>query len=245
MSMNDREPCPWRIIDDVGGAFAMGSVGGGTFHLISGAWKAPQSSRMIGAFNACTTRGPVLGGQFAVWGGIFACFDCSLTAVRQKEDPWNSIISGAATGGVLAARAGPKAIAQAAAVGGVLLGLIEGMGIMFTKMMSDSMPAPEMGVNDPTAPPISAGGRGLSTASTAPPRSAPDDDSYSPSDGRNPLAILAGSDSSSKDIYTGDSGNTSDGNFDTFGTDTQFSGESSSSKSQEKKGGWWPLGSGN
>ncbi|EJK54813.1 hypothetical protein THAOC_25526, partial [Thalassiosira oceanica] len=31
-----------------------------------------------------------------------------MSAVRQKEDPWNSIVSGAATGGVLAARAGPR-----------------------------------------------------------------------------------------------------------------------------------------
>jgi len=88
----------------------------------------------------------------------------------------------------------------------------------------------------------------LSTAATAPPTSAPELDSYSPSDGRDPLAILAGSDSSTKDIYTSDSGNTSDGNFDTFGSDTQFSGGSSSNNgiaSQEKKGGWWPFGSGN
>jgi hypothetical protein len=77
----------------------------------------------------------VLGGQFAVWGGLFACCDCSLTAIRQKEDPWNSIISGATTGGILAARAGPRAMASAAVVGGVLLALIEGMGIMFSRMV--------------------------------------------------------------------------------------------------------------
>ena len=25
--MADREPCPWRIVDDVGGAFCMGNIG--------------------------------------------------------------------------------------------------------------------------------------------------------------------------------------------------------------------------
>jgi len=25
-----RQPCPWRIVDDCGGAFRMGSIGGGT-----------------------------------------------------------------------------------------------------------------------------------------------------------------------------------------------------------------------
>lgn len=45
-----------------------------------------------------------MGGQFAVWGGLFSTIDCSLVYMRKKEDPWNSIISGAATGGILAAR---------------------------------------------------------------------------------------------------------------------------------------------
>lgn len=127
----DREPCPWRIIDDVGGAFCMGAIGGGLWHTIKGARLAPAGARLQGSLSAVTARAPVLGGQFAVWGGLFACCDCTLTAVRQKEDPWNSIISGAATGGLLAARAGPQAMASAAAVGGVLLALIEGMGIMY------------------------------------------------------------------------------------------------------------------
>ena len=31
-----REPCPWRIVDDCGGAFAMGAIGGTVFHSIKG-----------------------------------------------------------------------------------------------------------------------------------------------------------------------------------------------------------------
>jgi mitochondrial import inner membrane translocase subunit TIM17 len=129
----DREPCPWRIVDDVGGAFCMGCIGGGLWHTIKGARLAPPgaTSRLQGSVSAVVARSPVLGGQFAVWGGLFACCDCTLTSLRQKEDPWNSIMSGAATGGVLAARAGPQAMASAAIVGGVLLALIEGMGIMY------------------------------------------------------------------------------------------------------------------
>lgn len=156
----DREPCPWRIVDDVGGAFCMGNIGGGVWHAIKGARMAPAGARFAGSLSAVQARAPVLGGQFAVWGGLFACFDCTLTAVRQKEDPWNSIVSGAATGGVLAVRAGPQAAASAALVGGVLLALIEGMGIMFTKMTAppspDDMLAHQQAF-DPTAPPTQAG----------------------------------------------------------------------------------------
>ena len=81
-------------------------------------------------------------GNFAVWGGLFSSFDCTLVALRQKEDPWNSIISGAATGGVLAARGGWRAASRSAAVGGVLLAMIEGLNIFLTKMMADTSPPP-------------------------------------------------------------------------------------------------------
>lgn len=43
-------------------------------------------------------------GSFAVWGGLFSMIDCGLVKVRGKEDPWNSITSGAMTGAILAAR---------------------------------------------------------------------------------------------------------------------------------------------
>ena len=77
-----------------------------------------------------------------MWGGLFSTFDCSLVAIRRKEDPWNSIISGAATGGVLAARGGWRAASRSAAVGGVLLAMIEGLNIFLTKMMADTSAPP-------------------------------------------------------------------------------------------------------
>ena len=52
-------------------------------------------------------RGPVLGGQFAAWCLCFSSFECSLVSLRQKEDPWNSILSGAGAGAVMSARLVP------------------------------------------------------------------------------------------------------------------------------------------
>ena len=46
----------------------------------------------------------MLGGNFGVWGGLFSTFDCAVKGYRQKEDPWNAIISGFLTGGTLAVR---------------------------------------------------------------------------------------------------------------------------------------------
>lgn len=222
--MADREPCPWRIVDDVGGAFSMGAIGGGIFHLIRGSYNAPKglSNRSRGAITALQARSPVLGGQFAVWGGLFACCDCSLTAIRQKEDPWNSIISGAATGGILAARAGPKHMVTSAVVGGVLLALIEGMGIMFTRMMSDPARLPmEQQAYDPTAPPTS-GGMMIPT-SLSPPSPSP-----------QPSADISFGDQSSS--------NSKEFSMDTSTTFSSSSSSSSDAGSASASSSWFGFG---
>lgn len=46
-----REPCPHRIIDDVGGAFGMGAVGGGAWHLIKGMRNSPKGARILGGID--------------------------------------------------------------------------------------------------------------------------------------------------------------------------------------------------
>ena len=45
-----REPCPDRILDDVGGAFGMGAVGGGIWHALKGAKNSPGGARLRGSF---------------------------------------------------------------------------------------------------------------------------------------------------------------------------------------------------
>lgn len=143
--MTDREPCPYRIIDDVGNAFMFGAGCSGVFNFFKGAHNAPKGSRWSGAMTAIKARSPVLGGNFAVWGALYAVGDCSLVAIRHKEDPWNSIMSGFMTGGVLALRAGPKTAFKNAVIAGVLLALIEGAVIATSKyfaqpqMLEDGM----------------------------------------------------------------------------------------------------------
>ncbi|KAG2456240.1 TI17B translocase, partial [Polypterus senegalus] len=97
---------PWRIVDDCGGAFTMGAIGGGIFQSVKGFRNAPIGfrHRLRGSANAVRIRAPQIGGSFAVWGGLFSTIDCGLVKLRGKEDPWNSITSGAMTGAVLAAR---------------------------------------------------------------------------------------------------------------------------------------------
>jgi len=164
-----REPCPWRIVDDCGGAFAMGAIGGTVFHSIKGFRNAPvgMSKRLAGMMTGIKTRAPITGGNFAVWGGTFSAIDCSLVYLRQKEDPWNSITSGAVTGAILSVRNGAPAMLGSAIVGGVLLAMIEGINIMFSRFASEQFkpqpiaPAPDSGPPQPIYGNGGPGGGGL------------------------------------------------------------------------------------
>ncbi|KAJ9537206.1 hypothetical protein OSB04_029939 [Centaurea solstitialis] len=139
-----REPCPDRILDDIGGAFGMGAVGGAAFHFLKGTYNSPKGERLVGGTQAVRMNSPRVGGSFAVWGGLFSTFDCTMVYLRQKEDPWNSIIAGAATGGFLQMRQGLGAASRSAVFGGVLLAMIEGAGIMLNKLMSAPQNFPPM-----------------------------------------------------------------------------------------------------
>ncbi|GAB4822801.1 hypothetical protein N2152v2_009847 [Parachlorella kessleri] len=183
-----REPCPDRILDDIGGAFGMGAVGGGVWHLFKGMKNSPGGHRFKGGIEVCgmlvsglavlallvfwnklnaiRTQAPKIGGSFAVWGGLFSSFDCTLVALRKKEDPWNSIAAGALTGGFLQLRTGLNSAAKSAVFGGVLLAMIEGVGILLTRMTAPpvaptpmmDMPGPASGKPMAAPEPLPAGG---------------------------------------------------------------------------------------
>mmetsp|Transcript_21277 Transcript_21277/g.31664 ORF Transcript_21277/g.31664 Transcript_21277/m.31664 type:complete len:176 (+) Transcript_21277:27-554(+) len=123
----ERDPCPKRIWTDMGGAFTMGAVAGSLMHGYKGARNAPRGDKLRGLFRGIRVKAPMLGGQFAVWGGCFSTFDCSLSYIRGTEDQWNSISAGAFTGALLAARQGLKAAVGAGIAGGLILGIMEGI----------------------------------------------------------------------------------------------------------------------
>ncbi|KAL1419163.1 hypothetical protein MTO96_005269 [Rhipicephalus appendiculatus] len=163
-----REPCPWRIVDDCGGAFTMGAIGGAVFQSIKGFRNAPSgvNRRLLGSLGAIKERAPIIGGNFAVWGGLFSTIDCTMVKIRKKEDPWNSITSGALTGAILAVRNGAGAMVGSAVigkfmftgkwcqfadiVGGVLLALIEGVGILFTRYSAEQFKPVNPQMEDPS-----------------------------------------------------------------------------------------------
>ncbi|MFH4980205.1 hypothetical protein AB6A40_006914 [Gnathostoma spinigerum] len=145
MEEYSREPCPYRIGDDVGSAYAMGLVGGSIFHAFSGFKNAAVKQKLAGMFREVRMRSPLTGVQFAAWGGMFSTIDCGMVALRKKEDPVNSIVSGGLTGAFLAIRSGPKVMMGSAILGAVILAMIEGVGLITTRWMGS--------MYDPTAAP--------------------------------------------------------------------------------------------
>lgn len=53
---------PCRIIDDFGGAFAMGAIGGSVWHGVKGYRNSPSGMKMRSSIGAIKARAPVLGG---------------------------------------------------------------------------------------------------------------------------------------------------------------------------------------
>jgi len=67
-----------------------------------------------------------------MWGGIFSCTDCMLISIRKTDDPYNAIVAGAMTGGMLAIRGGVSVAFKQAIAGGFILAMIEGVSILFS-----------------------------------------------------------------------------------------------------------------
>jgi import inner membrane translocase subunit TIM17 len=132
----ENTPCPNKIFDDCGGAFWMGAVGGSAWHFLKGVRNSPKGDMLRGGMWNMALRAPILGGNFAVWGGLFSCYDCGIQYVRRKEDHWNAVMAGAAVGGTLAARSGWKSTGKNALIGGFLLGIIEGFSFLAGKLMT-------------------------------------------------------------------------------------------------------------
>ena len=102
--MSREIPCPIRIVDDFGGGFGIGLGLGSILYFIRGCWYSPKSERVYGGITLLKKRAPILGGNFALWGGIFSTTECSLLYLRKTDDHFNPICAGFVTGGSLAIR---------------------------------------------------------------------------------------------------------------------------------------------
>lgn len=159
----EHEPCPNRVITDMGGAFAMGAVGGSGLSLFKGYVNGPRGHKWSSALATVARKAPGYGGAFGVWCFCFSCFDCSFSSLRRVDDAWNAIAAGGATGGLLALRHGRNTVLRHAALGAIFLGLLEGVAHYLPLMlpradpsevtaMMQPAPAPDAGQINPFNP---------------------------------------------------------------------------------------------
>ena len=137
-SDHTRDPCPYNIVGDTGIGFTMGAIGGSFWHGFKGYRNSPRGERLSGALSSIKSRAPIIGGNFAVWSGLFNTMDCTISHIREKEDSWNAIWAGASTGAILAGRTGTRGMLVSAIFGGVILGVMEGVGALINRMNSSS-----------------------------------------------------------------------------------------------------------
>lgn len=123
-------PCPGRIIVDLGDGFSTGCALGAIWYFIKGSYYAVRRERIKGGLMLLRSRAPILGGSFAMWACIFSVSSCIMVYIRQREDPFNSVIAGFSTGFVLAIRGGLKNAMRSAIIGGLFLGIIECLMVM-------------------------------------------------------------------------------------------------------------------
>lgn len=122
----------------------MGIIGGGLYYAVKGFRNAPRGRVLLNMSEMVRMRTPALASGFALWGGTFSVFDCTFAGLRGKEDPYNAIASGAATGAALSIRAGWRVMLTQAAIGGVFLALIEGFAIFMQKNLPALIGNPDL-----------------------------------------------------------------------------------------------------
>jgi hypothetical protein len=82
-----REPCPHRILDDIGGAFSMGAVGGGVFHAGKSLIWGPKGYKMRTALEVRLVSTFRLPSQRSHW--PHHCRDNHVSTMRHLSLPFD------------------------------------------------------------------------------------------------------------------------------------------------------------
>ncbi|CAI9778309.1 unnamed protein product [Fraxinus pennsylvanica] len=118
---------PWfdRLLDDTGEYFCGGIVLGSVSHMFSGMYNSPTGECLIRGSRAVRMNAPRCGGYLAVYGGLASVLESCMVYARQKDDPWNFILAGAAASGFQDMRHGLGMASRS----GLALGSIRFLGV--------------------------------------------------------------------------------------------------------------------
>ncbi|TPX69127.1 hypothetical protein SpCBS45565_g02655 [Spizellomyces sp. 'palustris'] len=110
------ESCPAKVVLSGGAGFALGGAFGMFMSSVDWGMNTEEFQKMSTKQQIKVTlkdmgnRSYSSAKNFAVVGAVFAGTECLIETYRAKNDLWNGVSAGCITGGVLAAKAGPKAV---------------------------------------------------------------------------------------------------------------------------------------
>nr|DAD42564.1 TPA_asm: hypothetical protein HUJ06_000794 [Nelumbo nucifera] len=84
----------------------MGVVGSSFFHIIKDVYNSPKRRASNRRFSIRSHERSPYRWQLHRLGRFLSIFSCTMVYIQQKEDPWNSVITGATTSGFLQMRQG-------------------------------------------------------------------------------------------------------------------------------------------
>ncbi|CAI9778374.1 unnamed protein product [Fraxinus pennsylvanica] len=97
---------PWfdRLLDQTGDYFRFVIVGGSTFYMLKGMYNSPKGEPFIQGLQPVRVNAPRCTSNCGIFGGLSSVLESSMIHVRQKDDPWTSILSDAGAAGFLKMR---------------------------------------------------------------------------------------------------------------------------------------------
>lgn len=87
----------------------------------------------MGGLNLIKKRGPLLGGSFCAWMGLFGTFQCVMLYLRGKDTHINQTIAGGLTGATINIRGGWRYALRGGVSGAVFIGIFNIMEIFMMK----------------------------------------------------------------------------------------------------------------
>ncbi|CAI9778375.1 unnamed protein product [Fraxinus pennsylvanica] len=129
---------PWfdHLVDRTGDYFCWGLVGGSAVDMLKGMCNSLKGERLIWGSQA-VRMSAACASHCAAYGGLCSVLKSSMIYVRQKDDPWNSILPEAAAAGFLQIRQGLGPASRTALIFGLGMSLVQGYLIVENKLKSN------------------------------------------------------------------------------------------------------------
>ncbi|CAI9777238.1 unnamed protein product [Fraxinus pennsylvanica] len=129
---------PWfdRLLDQTVDYFLVGIVGGSAFNMLKGMYNSPKGERLIRGLQAVRMNAPRFGSNCGIFGGLSSVLESFMIHVRQKDDPWNSVLSDATAVGLVKMHRGLGPTSHSALIFGSGMALLEGYLIVKNRVQS-------------------------------------------------------------------------------------------------------------